>query len=466
VEVRTGTGDCEGWRKSKGGISIKKKGGAAKDSSDEISIRREEMNKPKTRCLSVALVIGVMAVFGSSVAFAQVHSTGLTVSKSCPTNPVAQGSTIQCSYTITNSGDDQHGVNLTAASETVPCPTPDILGNCGAGAGVPFDVLTMSATNTGCLQGGVIVTALGVSTNLATRSCTGSFDQIVPISCNAAEGTIIDKVEAAGTDADPGIFNGLPVGNFTTNVIHVLGQTCSEGEFCRTPGFWATHVGGGDDTCSQNITQAVIDEVGSLLICGETICSTVDDDASSAVEAMCVAVQGQQERQLARQLTAAALNCIVTNGDADCTGVSIDAVFDACNTICTNNLDADPTNDASLGDCVAKLDCFNNGGVFASGECSTGTCSNDPTQGCTQDDLTNCGAGAECNSLENNCHDAEFADFENVTLPNDLLPDTDPCFEKQGPADSTECKQSKKTDCTVIPPGEADCDTESCADPI
>jgi hypothetical protein len=247
----------------------------------------------------------------------------------------------------------------------------------------------------------------------------------------------------------------------------VLGQICNEGEFCRTAGFWATHVAGSEsgNACAQNITQAVLDAGGPLNICGELLCTTVHDDASSTTEALCVAVQGQHERQLARQLTAAALNCIVTNGSASCDGVSINDVFDACNTICANNLDADAGNDSPLGDCVSALDCFNNGGVWDGDSCSTGTCSNDPTAGCTQDDLSNCGVGAECIPLEGNCHEAEFGDFE-FNLPNDSLPSDDPCFEKQGPADSTECKAAKKTGCTVIPPGEGDCDTESaCAAP-
>ncbi len=196
------------------------------------------MTKTTTRCLSLALAVGVLMLVGSGVAFAQTHSTGLTVSKSCPTAEVQQGATITCSYTITNAGDTQHGVNLTSATETVPCPSPDADGVCGAGAGLPFDVLTPSPTNSGCLQGdpGVAVTSLGPSTSTATRSCTGSFQQVVPFSCATGDATILDKVQAAGTDADttPNGFGGLPVGNFTTNIINVNGLTCDDGLLCTT----------------------------------------------------------------------------------------------------------------------------------------------------------------------------------------------------------------------------------------
>jgi hypothetical protein len=421
------------------------------------------MNKTRVRCLSLALVIGVVALLGSgSVALAGgVHSTGILVSKSCPSDPVAVGTPITCSYTITNIGDDQHGYNIATATETAPC-TADMAGNCAAGPpapGTPFDVLTPSGTNSGCLQGGSPVTTLGPSTNLATRSCTGTFVQVAPSTCNPNPSTIIDKVQVSGTDAGQTL---PPFGNFATNIINVLGEVCNEGEFCRTAGFWSTHTdSSGEKACAQNITQAVLDAGGPLNICGELICNTEVDDASSAIEAMCVAVQGQKERQLARQLTAAALNCIVTNGNADCSGTSIETAFAACNTICANNLDADATNDAALGDCVSQIDCFNNGGVWdgVNDFCATGTCSNDSTQGCNQDDVTNCAIGAECVPNPNNCHEAEFGDFENVTLPNDLLAETDPCFEKPGPADSADCKAAKKTDCTVIQPGEAECAT-------
>jgi hypothetical protein len=86
-------------------------------------------------------------------------------------------------------------------------------------------------------------------------------------------------------------------------------------EICRTAGFWAEH-GGSEKGCSQNITQTVIDAAGPLAVCGESISTTGIDDAASALEAMCVRVRGEQRLQLARQLTAAALNCVVTDLEA------------------------------------------------------------------------------------------------------------------------------------------------------
>ena len=417
------------------------------------------MKRTKIRCLSLALAIGVVALLTSGIATAQVHTTGILVTKSCPTDPVDVGTPITCSYTITNIGDVDHGYTILSATETAPC-TADMTGVCQGPSGTPFDILTPSATNSGCLQGGVPVTVLGPSGNLATRSCSGTFVQEAPSTCNPEPTTIVDKVQVSGTDAGQFL---PPFGNFATNIINVNGEVCLEGEFCRTAGFWSTHTDStGEKACAQNITQAVLDAGGGLVICGETIDDTDVDSANSAVEAMCVAVQGQQERQLARQLTAAGLNCIVTNGSATCDGVSINDVFDNCNLMCDAAAGNNPAG-YTVGGCIAQIDCFNNGGQWDpadGGSCFTGTCSNDPNEHCTQDDLSNCGVGAECVPLEDNCHEATFEDFE-FDLPNDSLPETDPCFEHQGPADGADCKAAKKTECTVIQPGEAECNSGS-----
>ncbi len=87
---------------------------------------------------------------------------------------------------------------------------------------------------------------------------------------------------------------------------------------CRTAGFWGTHAGS-EKGKSINITQMVIDfahyslyPTGPLNVCGEKIINTKLNDAASALEGLCVAVKGNQELQLARQLTAAALNCAIS----------------------------------------------------------------------------------------------------------------------------------------------------------
>jgi hypothetical protein len=234
--------------------------------------------------------------------------------------------------------------------------------------------------------------------------------------------------------------------------------SCAPGvEFCRTPGFWGTHAAvDSEKACSQDITGAVLAAAGgSISICGETIDDTDVDSADSAVEALCVRVQGQITRQLARQLTAARLNCIVS-GEAGgpCNDISVNDVFDACNTACVAG-EVSATVGSEEINCIDALDCFNNGGSFdsATGVCSTGTC---VVGGAACGPDHPCASG-ECQANAGNCHETDFSDTS-FSLPNDSLPASDACSGKQGPAGSSEqCKSANKTQCTIIQPGEAQC---------
>lgn len=176
-------------------------------------------------------------------------------------------------------------------------------------------------------------------------------------------------------------------------------------EICRTPGFWATHAGTAKQG-STNITQCVINAAGGLFICGNVIDNTSVDCADSAVEAMCVAVKGDSRRQLARQLTAAALNCVMTNGNADCTGVpSVATIFADCNALC-----ASPTADkAAITECIGMIDAFNNG-------------------------------------LLSDCHERPLCN-----------PDQGLCFDPPGPANPDACQAAKKSDCGVVGSDRAAC---------
>ena len=76
----------------------------------------------------------------------------------------------------------------------------------------------------------------------------------------------------------------------------------------------------------------------------------------SALEALCVSPKGDQRLQLARQLTAAALNCVISGAGANCGGLlEIKATFTNCNNLCAGPPGTD------LGMCIEELDAFNNG---------------------------------------------------------------------------------------------------------
>ncbi|MBK5290126.1 MAG: hypothetical protein JJE04_00340 [Acidobacteriia bacterium] len=219
------------------------------------------------------------------------------------------------------------------------------------------------------------------------------------------------------------------------------GTGCSNA-VCRTPGYWSTHAGNDKKNGSAvNTTQAVIALAGGTLnVCGETITNTDLNSINSAVEAMCVSVKGDSQLQLIRQLTAAALNCVISSavlptGPNPCAGVPLyAAVFAECNTACIANLDK-----ASITACIDKVDCLNNGGIptgsGASYFCSTGKCSDSPTANCTSGNLSLCATPgtATCNPNTNNCH--------NQPLPGPLT---------DSPAGSSDkCNDAIKNSCEV-----------------
>jgi hypothetical protein len=217
-------------------------------------------------------------------------------------------------------------------------------------------------------------------------------------------------------------------------------------EICRTKGFWGAHscpqTAGLTSVCektgSQNITQQVINAAGgSILVCGETLTDTHLDHQHSAQEALCVAPRGTQLLQLASQLTAAALNCVISGETAACTGSSAQPEFGACNTAC-----AQGNTTAMVGgntiDCIDAIDCFNNGGSFdtTTGFCTLGTCANGDA--CNEE--TPCTDLSQCTPLPNNCHDQELCN-EDLGL----------CFDPPGPAGSSkQCNAANQNDCTIF----------------
>jgi len=232
---------------------------------------------------------------------------------------------------------------------------------------------------------------------------------------------------------------------------------CLREGICRTPGFWGTHARANPDKArSQNITQAVINAGGgSLTVCGECISTTVPiNDESSAIEALCVSPSGAIVLQNARQLTAMALNCIISGFGADCSGDSgLSDLFDDCNAACVG-APSDRTNE----ECRGEIDCFNNGGLIGKGGCQTGTCASGAP--CNGDRA--CADGSACAPLTDTCHDRELCN-----------PDVGLCFQPPGPAGSSnECHDAHANHCAVLPlscsndrrggSGESCCTTHTC----
>ena len=269
----------------------------------------------------------------------------------------------------------------------------------------------------------------------ACNPTTGACDPGTPVTCpddtDLCNGVPVCNPSTGACDPGTPVVCDDPVCtacNPTTGICDLpanpLPAECNE-EICRTPGFWGTH-GGAEKNRSTNITQAILDTFGgTLTICGTTISNTNVGSPNSALEAICISPKGDSRLQLARQLTAAALNCGITNnndegtcstdanGAAPCAGVSIGDVFDACNAACLTGTTA-VVNGNTIS-CIEAIDCFNNGGIF---DPATGTCADATGTSCHDRDLVN------------GCFD----------------------FSTPGPAGSSNaCNDARKNNVTVLP---------------
>jgi cysteine-rich repeat protein len=160
------------------------------------------------------LISAFAAVFGAAPAFA--HTTGLTVTKTCPTF-ANQGAVVTCRITVENR-DPDHGVTNLQVTDQVPFP------------------------------GGPVLPATGCATSLAPAdgtpdaggdftSCT--FEQHLD-SCTGTMSSVRDLAAASAVDADPVSvpqgFGGLRVGGTTSNSVLVLCYTpTATPTFTKTP---------------------------------------------------------------------------------------------------------------------------------------------------------------------------------------------------------------------------------------
>jgi hypothetical protein len=175
---------------------------------------------------------------------------------------------------------------------------------------------------------------------LGSQELFGTIDPaLLADACNTAEVTCT----IAGTDLPPVTAIADPV-------------TCNfeerEGCLTRTPGFWGTH-------------PAVTDRYLDVQVCGTTIDNIMVGSSTSAIEALCSMgtdkkILGQQETQLIRQCTAAALNVAATlaEGGNCASDTNIATVFAACcdaDSVCTG-----VDTGYSISECIYLVDEFNN----------------------------------------------------------------------------------------------------------
>jgi hypothetical protein len=389
------------------------------------------------RWRSSLLVVGVLLLC-TDIARPQIFEPFLAVTKTCPSSS-ASDVVITCAFTVENL--NERGVSDLAVTNQAPFPDGPVVA-------------------LACNQEGMAVTSLGPAGS-PTDSCAGSVQETTPFNCTASNQLFVDQIAATSLDVGPDPFTGLPVTGSAINSVSVIPLDCNDGnacttdscspttgcastpdpscpvrEICRNAGFWGTH-GGTETGGSTNITLALLAAYNAaneseLVICGQTISNTTLGSVNSALEAICIERKTDGRLPLARELMAAALNCIISRAAGDsaapvcdpgaglagdvCADVSIGQIFAACNAACPTGTTAEILFEGNPTEisCVSALDCFNNGGDF------------DPTTG-------------ECSESSDTCLDNE--------LMNGCFD-----FEPPGPPGSPrECNDSRRNEVVVVP---------------
>lgn len=215
------------------------------------------------------------------------------------------------------------------------------------------------------------------------------------------------------------------------------GEVVVQPEICRGAGFWGTH--SGPEKGGANLGQELLEYAGCVEICGEVIMTTAVNDADSALEALCASPKSGGQIQLARQLTAHALNCILSTGSPEC-GDS--EAWGICNSACAA---ADPVYSAL---CNSYYDCTNNGGLWGEGDengptCQTGTCSI---------------SGAPCGSGLPACPELETCDPTIGCDDADLVSEGfDFTAYEDDASSSNACKRATRSRCAVVGVRETEC---------
>jgi len=336
---------------------------------------------------------------------------------------------IESTGDIMTTTDDQCSSEVTADSEgSANLHAPECASNADCGeCGVCADVLTEPHCENA---------AEGTACTADAEECTTDQCDIDGNCQHVENDDFCDDADACTTDSCSAQ-NGC-----------VYDFICEGETICRSPGYWSTHSGYEKSPKSINVGQLVIDTVGPLEVCGQTITSTSNASSpyldglglDSSLEGLCKKTKGVPLRNLYRQLMAAALNCGISGGPCETvTDPFIEVSFDDCNAVCAGD---PPLVDApTLGECVGQLDCFNNGGQIINGDCAFGTCAEDPSLNCGGDfggcpDILD--EPQECVDFPTNCHSAVLCNEELGICP------------KGGPASSSAaCREARGNDCTI-----------------
>jgi hypothetical protein len=356
-----------------------------------------------------------------------IRSVENVIATATPTTTPTPTATATVTPTSTVTSTPTSTATATATPTSTATKTPTVTPT-KAGTKTPTPTTTKAATPTK-------TKATKTATPTATKVATPTKTKSTPTPTKVATAT---KTKSTPTATKV----GTPTKTKATRTPTPIATPQKDKEVCRNSYYWKVYAGTSKyKTCSQNITQAVLDARGSVDVCGERIETTALDDAASAVEGLCSDAPSGSKRLLVRELTAAALNCILGDlasgrdpqADPLCDSASTAALFANCNALCAGS-----GGSGTVSQCIEALKCVNGG-----------------------DDWT----GSYCKRDDDGCDEARLPSCTALALPNCRLPSRDQCYAQHGQAGgSSKCEQASDNACEVIGDGEAKCACDS--DPL
>lgn len=258
------------------------------------------------------------------------ESAGLNVFKTCEDQDICEG-TNNVTITVSNATADAEPVPYEA--DLTNCTVDDALlttgpfcvdaGNGDAPLTIPFSIQGSGAdANATYAVGPVVCTG-------TVEGLTSDTNNEVSVTCN------VEDTTKTKTDTAEDMCTTSPC----------------EGCITRTPGFWGTH---------PHVTSLFL----PLEVCGVELDEVIAEEEYSATEDMCSVGKdakdygtSNQQVQLVRQCTAAALNIAAsTEGGGSC-GEFVGRFESCCSDLCNSGADAATINASG---CIEDLDFFNN----------------------------------------------------------------------------------------------------------
>jgi hypothetical protein len=186
------------------------------------------------------------------------------------------------------------------------------------------------------LHGHFIGDSVGSDIHNDGRCCASTITLPFPTTTTTEPGST-----STTTTTHPGGSTTTTTRTTTTTLTLPTTTTLAPGAFTRTPGFYKNH---------PDVTQGILTAAGGLTVCGHPITDCDVNHGHSALEALCVAVDGEQRLQLIRHLVTASL----TRG----AGGATFSGYATCDAVCR---DAGASTDA-LAACIDAADEFNQSG--------------------------------------------------------------------------------------------------------